>query len=217
MPLINTTELLSAASARECKATIISVIDYILPRVMELNLEKEMLLCIAQGKPPSIPIFLYTTSSPALTGGDEDDDWAPISEYDTMLGEVSMEAALTRRAIQVLYTLLGPHFSLERRTQGFKKINHVTVAEVALVATFHAEPREYEMEWVHAMFPNLSTITISNGRVIWDPLGPRNSAEDDEEALLGRIREADTVVTWQQTYPLMRRPPPLLIPPPLLD
>lgn len=211
--MINTTELLCATMNFERKAKIEAVISHILPRVVQVNIESEMLLRIARGQPPSVPIFVYRDTSLNVPDSGDTFIWDDATRTSstiqdlanknaTMVNGTPIHAQLNGDVLQVLYTILGPHFSIHSKDLPRKLISeekHFKVYEICLVAKFNVHPRTTALSWIQEMWPNLSQIRVQDGGVIWNPLPPRDDPSQQQEEWLEKLREADRIVDWRQS------------------
>ena len=156
----------------ESKKKIEAAIEYILPRVMKLDIEHELCTHVTCNRgPPSIPILSYELMVPGAG----------------QVGIVSPHHA-TGNTIAVLEAILGKNFtitSMHSWEDDFVRVN--------LYATYSNTPRAEDPAWIGEMWPRLNRIRVTDNRVVWDPL-PRYNAEDWEKELLDKVAAADQFI-----------------------
>ena len=168
--MIPTSKLSVVMTTYESKKKIEAAIEYILPRVMKLDIEHELCTHVTCNRgPPSIPILSYALM----------EDGA---------GQDETVTHVTDKAIAVLEAILGKNFtitSLHSREDDFVRVN--------LYATYSNTPRAEDPAWIGEMWPRLNRIRVTDNRVVWDPL-PRYNAEDWEKELLDKVAAADQFI-----------------------
>lgn len=193
--MFNTTELSLAAAKFERKKRIEMAINHILPCVASLGVEKEMLRRMAKGQPPSVPIFSYTIATrkmPADTvvhDGETTTTVAALCDEESMLNGHRMNTLIDGEVIQVLYTILGPNFSIARTYTNGRSTEYLKLIEVTLVTTFHVTPRQHVLTWVHEMWPNISKIAVVNDVVNWNE--DEDGVNEGDAFFLNRMHRAE--------------------------
>ena len=157
----------------ESKKKIEAAIEYILPRVMKLDIEHELQTHVTCNRgPPSVPILSYALMDP---GAGQDETVTHVTE-DT---------------VQVLEAILGKNFTITKSSSLYSRKDDFV--RVYLYATYSNTPRAEDPAWIGEMWPRLNRLRVTDNRVVWDPL-PRYNAEDWEKELLDKVVAADQFI-----------------------
>lgn len=179
MPILDCSALLQAKKAAEPTLLAKAFINHVLPKVVELDLQKMFLERIAKGESADVPIFTYHTTRlkwhpSTMVPHGEDRFGQPLVKLstvaydynDTMLGGIPVAKAAKGDSLKLLSVILGPNIRVFHTYADA----HVTDYLVQVKATLYATLSYTPLHWpeIHEKFPTATSLHVDNGVVCWE-------------------------------------------------
>jgi len=190
MPIINCTKLLQAKKAIEPKVHAEAFVNHVLPKVVELDLEANLLTCIKRGLPAEVPIFTYNTTKLLVNGSSIPYGFGvtvaeeAYQSCDCLPCGTTIGKALSGwAALELLSMTLGPNIRVYKKEGVLIETRPTfTISKVTLIARFENKSLKRSTSAVK-WWPNAGQVTVMDNKVVWPQEIKKNKNETIEEYL----------------------------------